>query len=164
MRTIPLSALQAMYQISAEEFPVILLTISRGEDVIRLSSDPTERISEDPIAYGTVSRDHTFIFFPFEITLPQDQAETVPRMTVRVENVSAEIGWWLRESTEKPLVTVEILASGDLENPIAVFPDFELSGFRGGTMTVEATMILSSLENEPFPAGTFNPTHFPGLF
>ena len=164
MRIIPLSALQSMFALEAEEFPLILLTLSRPGQIIRLSSDPTQRISEDPIAYGTPSRGETFVYFPFELTLPQDQAESVPRMNIRVENVSAEIGWWLRSSTVKPAATVEIISSGDLDNPIAVFPDFDLASFRGGTMMVEGNFVLSNLENEPYPAGTFNPGYFPGLF
>jgi hypothetical protein len=183
-----------MYALDADEFPIILLTISRGMDILRLSSDATQVVYSQQIGagvaqvvdssgnviisspggehiiayaqkvYGTISRGQAFIFFPFELTLPQDQAESVPKMKVTVENVSAEIGWWLRKSTEKPAVTVEVVSSGDPDTPVASFPDFELSAFRGGSMTVEADLTLSNLEREPFPAGTFNPTHFPGLF
>jgi hypothetical protein len=31
-------------------------------------------------------------------------------------------------------------------------------------MTVEGNLSLSNLENEPYPAGSFNPAYFPGLF
>jgi hypothetical protein len=164
MRIIPLSALQAMYALEADEFPIILITLSRGEDIIRLSSDATVRISEDPLVYGTVSRTLPFIFFPFEITLPQDQAESAPRMQITVENVSAEIGWWLRSSLTKPVVTVEIVSSSDLDTPLATFPDFNLSSFKGGSTTVQGMLSLSNLEDEPFPGGTFNTMYFPGLF
>jgi len=164
MRTIPLSALQSMFALSAEEFPILLVTIARGADVIRISSDPTERISEDPLAYGTISNGEPFIYFPFELTLPADKAESVPRMRIRIENVSGEIGWWLRSSTTKPVVTVQIVSSGDLDTAIASFPEFDLSSFSGGSMTIEGILMLSNLEKEPFPAGTFNTIYFPGLF
>jgi len=164
MRVIDLGALQNMFSLEPEEFPIILITLTRGADTIRLSSDATERISEDPIVYGTMSRTNPYVYFPFELTLPQDQAETVPRMRLSVENVSAQIGWWLRSSTTAPAATVEIVSSGDVDAPIASFPDFELTSFRGGKMTVEGNLSLSNLENEPYPAGSFNPAYFPGLF
>jgi hypothetical protein len=164
LRTIPLTTLRNMFALSSDEFPIILITISRGEDVIRLSSDSTQRISSDPIGYGTISRSNTFVYMPFELALPQDEAETVPKMVMRVQNVSGEIGWWLRSSLVTPKVTVEVVTSSDLDTVIASFPDFDLKSFQGGTMEVSGEIVLSNLEFEPFPAGTFNPSQFPGLF
>jgi len=164
MRTIPLAALQEMFKLSPGEFPITLLEISRGEDIIRLSSDATQRISEDPIVYGTISAGETYIYFPFELTLPQDRAESISGVKIQVENVSAEIGWWLRKSTVKPTATIKIISSGDLDNPIMILPDYDLASFQGGTMTIEGELILSTLESEPYPGYTFTPGYFPGLF
>ena len=165
--TIPLSSLQAMFALEADEFPIILVTLERtGYETLYLSSDPTARVLEedDQIWYGTVSNGTTFLHYPFQLTLPGDQDEVVPGMTITVDNVSAEIGLWLRGSTVIPNVTVEIVTSGDLDTPIASFPDFEMKGFNGDSFQVQGKLTLSNLENEPFPAGTFNPTEFPGLF
>ena len=166
MREIPLSTLRSMYALSAEEYPIVLIDIERVgmEDIIRLSSDPTVRITEDPIAYGTISNGETYAFFPFDITLPADEGDTVPKMRLVVPNVSAEIGWWLRSSLQVPMVTVTLISNIDLDTPIAIFPDFELRSFSAGTMSVEGQMILSGLDREPFPAGAFSPSFFPGLF
>jgi len=169
MREISLNTLRSMYALSADEYPILLISISRGEeDVIRISSDPTQRISEDPIGYGTISSvsgaEETYAFFPFDITLPQDDGNTVPRMRFVVPNISAEIGWWLRGSLVVPVVTVILISSGDLDTAIATFPDFEMTNFNAGTMSIQGDLSLSNLEREPFPAGTFSPAYFPGLF
>ena len=169
MREVPLSTLQSMYSISSEEYPIILIAIARGvDDVIYLSSDSTARITEDPIGYGPVStvsgEAETYAYFPFEITLPQDDGTTVPKMRITVPNISAEIGWWLRGSLDVPTVTVTLVSSVDLNTAIATFPDFEMVGFNGDTMQIQGDLMLSNLEREPFPAGTFNPSSFPGLF
>jgi len=163
MREVPLSTLRSMYALEADEYPIILIEISRGADIIRISSDATVRISEDPIGYGTISNGETYAFFPFEITLPAD-ADTVPKMRLVVPNISAEIGWWLRGSLTAPNVTVTLVSSVDVDTPIATFPDFEMRGFSAGTMQIEGELSLSNLEREPFPSGTFCPSFFPGLF
>lgn len=168
MREIPLDTLRAMYALEADEFPIILVTITRGVDVFRLSSDSTQRITEDPLAYGTISSasgsQQTYLFFPFKITLPQDEAESPPTLKIQIDNITGEIGWWLRQSTTKPTLDVLVVSSGALNTVVASFPDFEMTGFSGGSMQIQATMSLPSLEQEPFPFGTFNITNFPGLF
>ncbi|OGP64589.1 MAG: hypothetical protein A2169_01090 [Deltaproteobacteria bacterium RBG_13_47_9] len=142
--------------------------MARGEDVVRISSDATVRISDDPIGYGTVSSvsggEETYAYFPFEITLPQDDGSTVPKIRLTVPNISAEIGWWLRGSLVTPIVTVTLVSSADLDTAIATFPDFEMSSFSAGTMSIQGDLSLPNLEREPFPAGTFNPSCFPGIF
>lgn len=170
MREIPLDTLRSMYALEADEYPIILIEISREgmDDTIRISSDPTVRISEDPIGYGTVSSvsgsEKTYAYFPFELTLPQDDGTTVPKMRITVPNISAEIGWWLRGSIKIPIATVTIVSNADLNTSIATFPDFDLGNFNAGTMAVQGDLSLSNLEREPFPAGSFNPSSFPGLF
>jgi hypothetical protein len=170
MREIPLSSLQSMYALEADEYPIILISISREgeEEIIRMSSDPTERISEDPIGYGTVSEvsgeEQTYVYFPFELTLPQDDGSTIPKMRIAVPNISAEIVWWLRSKLTTPIVTVTIVSSVDLDTAIATFPDFEMGSFSGGTLSIQGDLSLSNLEREPFPSGSFCPSSFPGLF
>lgn len=170
MREIPLSTLREMYALSAEEYPIVLVEIGRVgmEDTIRISSDSTVRISEDPIGYGTISSvsgtEKTYAYFPFELTLPQDDGSTVPKMRIVVPNISAEIGWWLRGSLETPIATITIVSNAALNTPIATFPDFEMTNFNAGTMAIQGDLCLSNLEREPFPAGTFNPSCFPGIF
>ena len=170
MREVSLDTLRSMYALAADEYPIILIEISRTgmDDTIRISSDATVRISEDPIGYGTVSsvsgEEKTYAYFPFELTLPQEDGSTVPKMQITVPNVSAEIGWWLRGSLEIPIATITIVSSADLDTPIATFPDFEMTDFNAGTMSIQGNLSLSNLEREPFPAGTFNPSCFPAIF
>ena len=166
MRDIPLATLQAMFALEANEYPIVLLTISRGGDVIRLSSDPTERLaatSVEKVVYGTTSNGAEYIYWHFDITLGSDQEGTPPRMRITLDNVHPDIGWWLRSSTVAPDVTVEVVSSEDVDTPIASFPYFKLGHFNVGT-TVEAELNLTVLEHEPIPAGRFTPAHFPGLF
>jgi len=167
MREVPLSTLKSMYAVDSNEYPIILIALHREgteEDVIRLSSDPTVKLGDDPIYYGTVSRGENYIFFPFEITLPSDESDSVPRLTLSVDNVSGEIGHWLRSSTIAPTVTVEMLASSDLNAPIMTFPGFKLQSFVAGTMRIEGQITLTNLEREPYPSLCFTPSMFPGLF
>jgi len=165
-RDIPLGTLQEMFALEADEHPIILLTIERtGSTTFRLSSDPTERITvtDAEVVYGTKSNGEDFLYFPFDLILTSDQEGAPPRMTIRVDNVTAEISWWLMESTIVPEVTVTIVSSGDVDTAIASFPDFEMRSFSAG-IQVEGQLVMSALEHEPFPSGTISPAYFPGLF
>ena len=44
------------------------------------------------------------------------------------------------------------------------FPNFLVGGIQYNADSIIATLTVASLVNEPFPAHTFTPSYFPGLF
>ena len=167
MRTIPATTLKNMFALESEEHPVVLISCERsGEATLYLSSDPTERLIEDDqnIWYGTMSRGQPYLYFPFQLTLANDQEESIPGMKIVIDNVDGSIGWWFRSSINAADVTVEIVSSGDLDTVIASFPDFELKSFTGDTFQVNGMIQLNTYSNESYPSGRFTPADFPGLF
>ena len=46
----------------------------------------------------------------------------------------------------------------------AQWPEFLLTNIRYDAATISGTLKLETLEREPFPAGSFTPSQFPGLF
>ena len=165
MRNVPLDVLQAMFAVEADQRPIILVTVERDGDTLRLSSDATERITvtDSDIVYGTISRSENYLYFPMEVTLSDDQEGVPLRLKIIFANATGEIGWWFLRSSKIPVVTVELVADGDVDTPIITFPDFELRPFTiGNTVSVELSM--KRLEREPWPAGIMGPAHFPGLF
>lgn len=159
---------QAAFSEETDEVVIVLLTIMHGgiTKPIRLSSDPTQRLEEpvEEVVYGTVSRGENFLFYPFGIDLPSDEAEAAPRARISVDNVRREITKAIRSITTPPTVTIEIVLASQPDVVEAVFPEFDLVDVKYDSLVVEGTLTLDSLAGEPYPAGRYDPARFPGLF
>lgn len=169
MRTVSLAMLQAMFAPETDDYPILLLTITHDDlqEPIRVSSDPTQRVEEtdEKVVYGTVSRQEQYVFFPFEMALPDDQEERAPRTRLIIDNVDREIVKAVRTAQGgAPRVQIEIVMASDPDTVEAELPDFDLRDVRYNVLTVEGDITLDSLAAEPFPAGSFDPARFPGLF
>jgi len=46
----------------------------------------------------------------------------------------------------------------------ASWPEFQLTNISYNATTITGTLRLETLESEPYPAGSFTPGYFPGLF
>lgn len=162
------SALRALYAEEAGDYPILLITISDPSltTPVRVSSDPTQRVEEtdQDIIYGTVSRGETYFFLPFNIKLPTDEADSAPKASLSIDNVSRELIPVIRSLTNPPEVTLELVMASDPDTVEAEFPQFILSSISYDSLTISGDLTVDMLVSEPFPAGKFNPSQFPGLF
>jgi hypothetical protein len=149
-----------------DEVLVCLLTITH-EDLalpLYLSSDPTTRLSENPLAYGTSSRGNMHLFLPFEFTLPDDMSDSPPRVQLSMDNTDRQLVALLRSISTPASIKVEIVLASDPD-----FVELTLPAMQLGDVTIEegrisANLVADNLINEPHPAGSFTPGSFPGLF
>ena len=161
---------QAAYASETERFLIALITLSHPDitEDIRISTDPTARIAEyttdSEVIYGTVSRGETFLFFPVRLNLPNDTDDGPGEMSIEIDNVHQDYTEIIRELTSPPTLTVELVMDNDLDTVEAQWPDFLLINVRYNATIIAGTLKLETLEQEPYPAGTFNPSYFPGLF
>lgn len=145
---------------------VLLLTITHPTltTPIYLSSDPTERVQEDPLLYGTVSRGNTYYFLPFEWVPPEDGDDTPPVLRLRVANFDQNIIALLRSVTSPPVITGEIVCSTTPNTVEITFPEFDLVSMNYDDKIIEMSLAIDSLVTIPVPAGNFTPKAFGGLF
>lgn len=150
--------------------PIFLVTIAHPalSAPIRVSSDPTQRLSETPtdVIYGTQSRGNDFIFFPFTLVLPTDEDEGPQNMQVALDNVTREYTKILRgiAGSRPPSVTTEIVLSATPDIVEGVWPEYLLTEAKYDATTITGTLTLETLYREPFPALCFTPSYFPALF
>lgn len=167
-RALSSSALRAMFAEETGDYPILLITLSHEtlSDPIRVSSDPTVRLSEtvDDVIYGTVSRGVDYPFLPFQITLPGDFEDSAPRSQISIDNVSRELVAAIRSIYSPPQVTMELVMASSVDFVEATFPDFDLSDIDGDSMVISGTLSVDLLVSEPFPSGVFTPGQFPGMF
>lgn len=136
---------------------LLLVTISHPTLVapIRVTSD----------AVATESQGSSFVAFPFQVELMAEGEDAVPRMVLRIDNVSREITQALRESgSEAPAVTVQVVLGSDPDTVEAEWPDFRLRSATYDALLVEGELSLEDFTVLPYPFVTFTPSRFPGLF
>lgn len=162
------AALRSMFAQDADTTLITLLTIT-GTGIatpIRLCDNYTQRISEtdEEILYGVVSRSNNYYFLPFEITLPSEQVDSAPRATIKIYDVTRYLIPSIRTLTSAPSVLLELVLSSSPSTVEVSFPGFLLGAINYNADSITAELAVETLTIEPFPAHTFTPSYFPGLF
>jgi len=157
---------EAVYAQETDEVPICLLTVTHEtlDDPIYISSDPTTRLSDEPLIYGTDSRGEQYIFLPFEFTLPDDKSDSAPRVLLTMDNINRELVALLRSFSTPPSVKLEIVLASDPDVVEITVPVLQMSDSTFEDHTISSTTVADPLINEPHPAGQFTPGAFPGLF
>ncbi|EJB02878.1 protein of unknown function (DUF1833) [Rhizobium leguminosarum bv. trifolii WSM597] len=157
---------EAVYAQETDEVPICLLTITHEsmEEPIYISSDPSTRLSDDPLIYGTESRGEQYIFLPFEFTLPDDKSDSAPRVQLTMDNIDRTLVSMLRTFATPPSIKLEIILAADPDTVEITVPVLQMSDATFEDHTISITLVADSLINEPHPAGRFTPGAFPGLF
>jgi hypothetical protein len=112
-----------------------------------------------------VSRGQTYLGGPFELVLPDEVDEDQPpRVSISIDNVDRTIVEALRSISGAPAITLEIILASSPDTVEAGPFDFTLRDATGDAVAVTGTLAFEDLLSEPYPAGTFSPANFPGLF
>lgn len=166
MRTLPLNFREAIFSQESGEVPVFLLTISHPDldENILLSSDATERLSTDPLVYGTLSRGREFLFVGMDLSLPDEQDKSPPASTMTISNVGREMIPLARSVTSPPTVKIEAILASDPDAVLFDVPALDMIGLQYNAGELIFSLVMDAMAREPFPAGTFDPASFPGLF
>lgn len=166
-----ITSLDFLAAANAEEsgvFPILLLTVTHPDlaEAIRISTDPTQRIIEtdSEVIYGTVSNGDNYLFLPMQIKLPGEQEEGLSAMQIELDNVSRDLTAIIRSISTPPSVNVDIVLNSDVDTVLASWPEFLMVNVKTTAQSISASLTLETLVREPYPAGTFNPSEFPGCF
>ena len=154
-RVLSAAAIRAALAQETDQVFLVCLTVSGpGITTFRVVNDTQDLVR----AAGT------FIGYPFEIVLPDEDAEKLPSAQVRISNVSRDIIGALRGLPSPATVTLEVV--------LASSPDtVEFGPFDIGLLwadydvnVITFNLGTESILSEPFPAGTYDPQNYPGLF
>ena len=113
-----------------------------------------------------VSNGDTYTAFPFKLVLPDDDAETPPRLKLTIDNVDRQIVEAIRSipPSTPPTVHVEFVFASQPDVVEASFSGFTLREVQYDALTIEGDLIQEEISLEPFPEGAFTPNYFAGLF
>uniref|UniRef100_UPI003D6BBD61 hypothetical protein n=1 Tax=Pelagimonas sp. TaxID=2073170 RepID=UPI003D6BBD61 len=152
---------------------VVLMQFEHPEDgsVLRVSSDPTERLSVDPLLYGTRSTwlganpvTEPFLFLTLGVEWPGDQEEAGFEARLILSNFDSQTVQTLRSFT-RPAVA-------DLAHVMASTPDLVEVEARDLMLVasdidadrIELTLSRRVIEDEAFPSHRMTKQRVPGLF
>ena len=170
MTTTSLNFRQAAYAQETGRVPIALITITHNDltEPIRISCDPTQRIealtTATQVVYGTLSNGETYIYLPVTIKLPDDTDNGSGEMTMEIDNIHRSMTEAIRTICTPAICQVDIVLDNALNTIERSWPEFQLTRIQYDAMKISGTLKAETLENEPFPSGTFTPGQFPGLF
>lgn len=110
-----------------------------------------------------VSGGETYTAFPFSIMLPKDKDRVAPSASIRIDNVSRQIGQLIRQLVTAPLITISIVRLDDFDTVEQQFPPLQLRNVEYDSLTVSGELTVDDMMREPYPQRTFSPSEFPGV-
>jgi hypothetical protein len=157
-----------MFSQDSDDTLVTLITFTEAgiSTPVRLADNFTGRLSEtaDEVVYGVTSRGNNYLFLPFSITLPTEEVAAAPRCTITINDVTRYLTPIIRSISGAPDVLIELVLKSTPDVVEASFPGFQMGAISYNANTISGELQIKSLAAEPFPANTFTPSYFPGLF
>lgn len=171
LSTLSANAIKALFDIESSDTLVTLITFQQNPDIgiydnIYLCDTATQRISEtaSDVVYGTVSNSINYLYLPLEITLPNDDATNGPKCSLVLHDVTRYLVPTIRSLTGPPEVSIQLVLSSSPSTIEISYSGFKLTNIVYNANTISGELTIPSLEIEPFPAHSFTPAYFPGLF
>lgn len=173
LSTLSASAIRAMFSSETDEQLIMLLTIydpdtTGGAYNLYLADGFTNRLNtttDEEVFYGVTSNGQNYTFIPMEITLPPEQDTGVGQCNVTINYVTQEAITLVRTHLTKPaLVNIKLVLASTPNYVEAEFPDFYITSANYSSESIRLELNMINYNLEPFPAYSFTPRYFPGLF
>lgn len=132
--------------------------------VLRLSTDYTQRLSNDPVSYGTLSRGQIFLSAPAEVATPLDEPESEPTARIAISNVDRLLVNLVRSTTDGVTALLEVIDPAEPDSVQRAFPNLQVVAGTYDAMEVSLEMRVDMLQNERYPYARFTSTEFPLVF
>lgn len=171
-RRVSLNARLAQEDHSSAEVYVALFMIEHDEldAPIRLSTDPTERLSDEPLAYGTRSSWSTanpaadpFLFVLASSILPSDLDDAPAAGNIILDNVDRGIAEVLRSVTKQGTLHMAVVLASAPNNVEAEYRDMKImsADINAGEITIAFSR--QPVEDEYYPTDRMTKQRFPGI-
>ncbi|MEL7113974.1 MAG: hypothetical protein AAGP08_00035 [Pseudomonadota bacterium] len=138
---------------------------------LRLSTDPTERLSTDPLRYGTRSTwngadplTEPYLFIIASAEFPGDQEDGATPATLVLQNIHAGIGRVLTSFTDRATCHLGGVFADAPNEIVAEVRNLKLVSARGNEDEFVLTLEHAAIGEETVPWQRMTATTFPGLF
>tara|TARA_B100000378_G_scaffold207273_1_gene170431 strand:- start:412 stop:936 length:525 start_codon:yes stop_codon:yes gene_type:complete len=138
---------------------------------IRLSTDPTERLSTEPYMLGTRSNwsganpvTDPYLFVLASAEVPGDMEDAPASATLVLENVDNEIASVLRSFVDYATVHMAVVLAGSPNLVEVEYRDMKLVSADGDSGEVRIAIGRHPIEDERVPMDRFTKDRFPGIY
>lgn len=146
--------------------PIFLITITHTSlaTPIRLSTDATVRLTEEPLVYATQSRSNDYLYAGVAITIPNEEDRSPPSSKLIIQNIDRDLIPTARSISTPASAEIELVLASDPDTVEITFVAMDMVNLVYNQDTLTFDLIIDALVSEPYPAGTFSPAYFAGLF
>jgi len=144
---------QMTTEISDDPF-LMLVRVFDGVDTVYLVNN-TEEI---------ISNGKTYQPFPVTTTLSDEDGEKTTTVTIEFDNVSLELMSAMRATTRAIPCELDFVFASNPDNPEISFRDLEIRNITYNDQKISATLTADDLLNSRFPADSYTPSEFAGIF
>ena len=171
-REISKSARQAFEDATSSEGEIALFVFEHSSltDPLRICTNPTDRLSDDPLAYGTRSTwqganptTDPYLFVLMSAEAPGDQEDATASATIILENVDNRISEVLRSFTDLATVHMAVVLASSPNIVEAEYLNMNLLSADGDAGEVQLTIGRKPLDEEDVPRDRFTKDRFQGL-
>jgi hypothetical protein len=171
-RRLSLNARLAQDGLAPEQIEVVLIEITHSDldTPIRLSTDNTERLSDDPIMYGTRSSwngadksSEPFLWIVASAVLPGDAEDAPASAQIVLDNLDAGIAELLRSFIEPATARIAVVMAATPDEIEGEWHGLQLASADGNAGEISITLTREEIEQEHFPPGRMTRHKFPGL-
>ncbi|MER9546499.1 DUF1833 domain-containing protein [Mesorhizobium sp. M0437] len=170
MRRVSLNARLALDQVATDELEVVLVIIEHPllDAPVRLSSDNADRISVEPLMYGTRSTWRTddgspFLFIMLDALVPDEEDDAPAQASLVLEILDSDIADILTATTVQATCHMAIVLASSPDNVEAEWIGLLMTGADGDSGQVSIKFSMEPITGEPYPADRMTKERFPGL-
>ena len=156
VRTLSVNFLDQLHSVESGDPVFMLLTLSHDDlpAPVRIVNSPAM----------ITSRGNEFTPLAFDCTLGVDDGETMPSVTLTLDNIDSTIISILRSLTSAPTILIEVVLGSAPDAVEIAIPRLELTNAKYDASQITVSLTMPDIMNRRFPADDFNPAQFPGLF
>ncbi len=166
-----LNARAALDAQSSAEVEVVLIYLDHPTfgAPVRVSSDPTVRLSHDPIMYGTRSawidgKAEPYYFSGAHLAMPGDQDDAPAAAQITLDAFDAGIVTALRGFSDYATAHLAVVLASSPDVIEEEWRDLKLVGVTYSAGNVTLQLSRDPIENDGVPMDNVTPQRFPGLF
>lgn len=110
------------------------------------------------------SRGQEYIAYPFQIQLPNSLGDSLPTVTLKIDNIDKRIVDEIRKVTEPIDIEIEVILA-DEPDTVEIGPfKMEITNADYDALEVEGLVVFDYGLYDSFPSDEFIPPNYPGLF
>jgi hypothetical protein len=110
------------------------------------------------------SRGNTYLACPIQATLSEDMDDRPPQAKLVMDNIDGHLIAIIRSITTPPTIMLEVVRFTEPDIVEMQLSDFQMKEINYNNLTIEGTLTLEGLFQEPAVMYNFTPSYFPGLF